>query len=133
MNKTLDLRDTNITVRDGMIAVSRGNIDNLTGKVSDKYHDGYMEVICKDGSFYAEIEKQTYTKPLTKDDFDLSDELHGFINDALSRLSLLVKVLNSDDTIGLSYQEFEGLKHVINEIYSLLSRAERLYFEVEGR
>lgn len=63
---------------------------------------------------------------------DLAGKLQYFISDAIYRLSLVTRVLNDDDTIELSHNELEGITMVINEVYSLLSMANKLYFEKEG-
>lgn len=66
------------------------------------------------------------------EDLDLAGKLHCFISDAVSKLSLVTRVLNDDDTTELSFYEQDAITTVVNEVYSLLAMANKLYLEKEG-
>lgn len=57
--------------------------------------------------------------------------MHWLISEAISRLTLTWRVLNDDETTELSYHELDAIQTTVNEVYSLLVMANKLYLERE--
>lgn len=76
--------------------------------------------------------EMVYKDLKTREDMELSDKLHALLTDAIAKLIIVKRILNDDDTVELSYHELSGVTMAVNEAYSLLEMANKLYFE-EGK
>jgi hypothetical protein len=83
--------------------------------------------------FTSKLAEMLYEQMAGRDDLHLENKLQAFISDALSRLCLARGILNDENKTELSYHELAGITKVVNEVYCLLVKANRLYFDEEGK